>query len=324
VSETRVARTILLLLLAAFVATRADVARAQQTPGANGAESPEYKHAVDAALEEYRLQHFDEARSLFERAHAIDPNARTLRGLGMVEFERRHYVRAAELLEAALKSDRKPLTAEQRKTVEELLSRTRQFISRYAVEVEPKLDAPLSVELDGKPVALGADSRLSLEAGEHTLRISAPDAVPQELHIDVKGGEEQTLRIELQVKTASAPAPKAVPVQGPPAARKRDVLGIALTGSGAAVGVAGGALGAIALLKAGDAKSRNDANADKAHAFAIGADVMLGVGIATAVTGVVLLLVHRSRRADTRGHDRADRSARVHVDTTFPELRVSF
>src|SRR5688572_888187 len=67
------------------------------TPPLDLSENPDYKRAVEEALKEYGLGHFEEARSLFRRAHGIYPNARTLRGLGMVEFELRHYVRAAQL-----------------------------------------------------------------------------------------------------------------------------------------------------------------------------------------------------------------------------------
>jgi hypothetical protein len=315
-------RTILWLFLVALLGGPAALASAQAKPSAqpasDAAESAEYKQAVEAALEEYRLQHFEEARSLFERAHAIDPNARTLRGLGMVEFERRHYVRAAELLEAALASKKKPLTEEQRKAVEELLGRTRQFFSNYAVEVQPTSDA-LQVELDGKPVELGAEHKLALEAGEHTLRISAPNAVPRELRLDVKGGEQQTLRIQLEVKTTAGALPPAQQPKKEPAKQepKRNVLGIALTSGGAAVAAAGGVLGGIALMKANDLKTQDDAGADHARSLAIGADVMLGVGIATAVTGVVLLIWKRKRHADAQ-------TARARVDALFPRLQVSF
>jgi tetratricopeptide (TPR) repeat protein len=321
-SAHRIMRPILCLVVLAVLGGRVTLASAQAkpspAPSADGAESAEYKQAVEAALEEYRLQHFEEARSLFERAHAIDPNARTLRGLGMVEFERRHYVRAAELLEAALASKKKPLTDEQRTAVEELLSRTRQFISNYAVEVKPQSNA-LEVELDGKPVELSAEHKLALEAGEHTLKISAPNAVPRQLRLDVKGGEQQTLHIELELKTTADAQPAATQAkpQQEQAHPKRNVLGIALTSAGGAVAVAGGVLGGVALMKANDLETRQDPGADQARSLAIGADVMLGVGIASAVAGVVLLIVKRPHRADTP-------ATAARVDALFPRLQVRF
>jgi tetratricopeptide (TPR) repeat protein len=306
---------VLLVAVLGHAALASAQAKPAATPTTDAADSAEYKQAVEAALEEYRLQHFEEARSLFERAHEIDPNARTLRGLGMVEFERRHYVRASELLQAALVSKKKPLTDEQRKAVEDLLARTQQFISNYAVEVKPATEA-VEVELDGKPVELGAERKLALEAGEHTLRITAPNAVPRELKLDVKGGERQTLHIELEVKTPQQPIAR--PSQ-PLAATKpeRNTLGIALTSAGGAVAAAGGVLGGIALMKANDLETQDDPGTDKARSLAIGADVMLGVGIASAITGVVLLIVKRPRHADKL-------AAQARVDALFPRLQVRF
>ena len=61
------------------------------------------------------------ARSLFERAHAIDPNARTLRGLGMVEFELRHYLRGDVCCIGLIAKPRHRLNANDRIGKEDLI-----------------------------------------------------------------------------------------------------------------------------------------------------------------------------------------------------------
>jgi hypothetical protein len=63
------------------------------------------------------------AREELRRAHAIFPNARTLRGLGMVEFELRSYVQSVQLLEQALAASVKPLDGKLRTDTEALLAR---------------------------------------------------------------------------------------------------------------------------------------------------------------------------------------------------------
>lgn len=50
---------------------------------AQASDSSEYEQLVDKGIAEYRAGHWEESRSLFEQAHAINPNARTLRGLGL-------------------------------------------------------------------------------------------------------------------------------------------------------------------------------------------------------------------------------------------------
>ena len=44
----------------------------------------QYKQLIQQALGEFRRQNWPEARVLFRRAHALSPNARTLRGMGVV------------------------------------------------------------------------------------------------------------------------------------------------------------------------------------------------------------------------------------------------
>jgi tetratricopeptide (TPR) repeat protein len=102
------ARAVLLLVLAG----RLGVAQAEEstTPDADA----RYRSTLKDALAEYDANHFEEARVLFRRAHEINPNARTLRGIGMASFELRDYVAAVRTLSAALVETRKPLSAEQR------------------------------------------------------------------------------------------------------------------------------------------------------------------------------------------------------------------
>jgi hypothetical protein len=292
---------------------------AGQTPAASE-ESPEYKQAIGQALEEYGLQHYEESRTLFERAHSLDPNARTLRGLGMVEFELRHYVAAEGYLEASLKSTKKALTEEQRAAVTDLLARTKQFIAKYELAVEPEAPAGMRVELDGKPVQWDSQEPLSVEAGEHVLRVSAPNADSREVHLDVKGGEQQTLRIELTVRGPQEAVQAPKPVQGPVRPYKK--LGIALTAAGGFVAIAGGVLGVMALSKADDAVTRNDSDADSARTMALVSDVGLGVGVATAVAGIVLLVWKEKPEAQATASRTP--SSRVRLESTGSNFKVSF
>lgn len=307
--STVTTRGFLRILLGVAALSLAHGSRARADGGATDTApaSAEYSHIIDEALEEYRLQHYEEARSLFERAHAIEPSARTLRGLGMVEFELRHYVRASELLEEALKSEVRPLTPEQRDAVERLLARTRLYIGEYKLSVRPD-PIQLSIEVDGKPVALSPDRRVVLEAGEHTLRVSAPNAEPTVLKLDAKGGAAQTLQVTLLLKP-EAGADKAAAGAPPPSAR-RSPLGPALLASGGGVALVGGALGVTALLKA-DSAVEHSAAGDQAHRMAIAADVLISVGVATAVVGLVLML--KRPRADRAQHGRLQRAYPLQV-----------
>ena len=77
---------------------------------------------IGDAVAEYDAGHFQEARALFRQAHEKPPTARTLRGIGMCSFELRDYVEATRALGASLRETRRPLTAEQKRHAEALLS----------------------------------------------------------------------------------------------------------------------------------------------------------------------------------------------------------
>src|SRR5215510_11512113 len=83
------------------------------------AQSSEFDSLIGEAVREFAAENFVEARSLFERAHALEPNARTLRALGLCAFELKQYTQAASELDAALKDLRKPLTPELTESVAE-------------------------------------------------------------------------------------------------------------------------------------------------------------------------------------------------------------
>lgn len=274
----------------------------------------EYTAEVEAALEEYQRGHFEEARGLFQHAHELAPSARTLRGLGMVEFELRHYVRASELLEASLLDARKPLTDGQHAEVEKLLRRTRTFVGHYTVFIEPA-SAEATLELDGAPVELDARRGLTVSIGEHTLTVRAPGHPTLERRLDATGGEVAKLTLVL-----SAPA-RATPGSTSGAALARvthpqRTLGTVLTSTGGLAVAAGVALGVVALARAKDAPTRDGPESEQASRLAYTSDGVVALGVASTVTGLVLVL--------WRKRERSTSSRAVVIESLAPQLRVRF
>src|SRR5690349_9454730 len=93
-----------------------------------------YKELVEQALSEFKHKNWPEARVLFMRAHELNPNARTLRGMGIVSFEMRDYLNAVINLKAALEDKRQPLTEAQRKECDSLLTRARTYVGVYTLK----------------------------------------------------------------------------------------------------------------------------------------------------------------------------------------------
>ncbi len=178
----------------------ARAARAQDTderPRATSAASAEpagYRELITEALMEYEQRHFEEARALFQQAHSLFPNARTMRGQGMAEFELRNYADAIDCLEAALASNVRPLDGVLRAETRDLVRRARRFVAALSLSVTP---STARVRVDGLTVELGPDSVLLLEVGEHTLEVDAPGYASHERSLVVRGGEEQRIEVSL-------------------------------------------------------------------------------------------------------------------------------
>lgn len=153
---------------------------------------PGYAEAIDQALTELEAANYPEAREEFQRAHSIYPNARTLRGLGMVEFELRNYTRSVEHLEAALSSKEKALDSKLRAETQALLERAQRYIGTVVIELEPP-SATLSV--DG--IATDVSGPLRLDVGQHTLEAHAPGRATERRLLEVERGARVDLKLSL-------------------------------------------------------------------------------------------------------------------------------
>lgn len=233
------------LALAVLVALDASPAAAQAATAA--AEPAQYQALIDQALSEYVAHNFAEARALFLKAHEVYPNARTLRGLGMAEFELRNYGDCIARLEEALASQVKPLDAGLRAQTEQLLARARGFVGRFELQLNPPALEGTRIAVDGSAVQLAPGQVLTLTAGEHTLQVSAPGYREARRTLSVKGGEQQPLEIVLLAQSA----PELSTGAAPPA--KHDSIWASpwlWTGVGAVV--AGGILTAVLLSSGND------------------------------------------------------------------------
>ncbi len=231
-------------------------------PASAGAQQNDYKALTEAAVEEHSLGHYEEARALFAKAHAINPNARTFWGMGTAAFEARQYVDAMQLFEAALRDTRKPLTDAQRKQAEALRKRSEDYVVRVEVSLEPK-SARLSV--DGRDAERTSSGALLLDAGMHQLVASAEGYEEWVRAIRWEAGTA-SLEIKLQARSEAGSERAAAGTSRPSdsagtrsePARGTSALGVlkwvALGSTIAAGGIAGAGIG----LREQTAKKWND------------------------------------------------------------------
>lgn len=161
------------------------------TPVEDAAPPAGYRELVEDALREYDLRNYEEARSLFLRAHGLFPSARTHRGVGAAEFELRDYPAAISQLEAALSSHVRPLAGELRVATELLLERARNFVAHVSIETKPAAE---QLVVDGASLSTLPDSLL-LKVGEHDIEAHLTGYATERRRISVRGGEREKISI---------------------------------------------------------------------------------------------------------------------------------
>jgi tetratricopeptide (TPR) repeat protein len=199
----------------------------------------EYDRAIDMGIVEHNAGRFAEARTQYMRAHELAPSARTLRALGMVEFELRNYGESVNYLERALASEEKALDASLRRQTEDLLSRARAYVGEVHVAVDP--DTAM-VMVDGVTVASGPEASFTLVVGDHELEFRAHGRLPEKRAIRIRGGDQTRLRVVLthpgEDDTGAAPA-AALRSEREPFVRKWWLwTAVGAVAAGAAVGIA--------------------------------------------------------------------------------------
>lgn len=179
----------------ASAAARESTGTPAAPPTADAPDPPGYRELVDEGLREYEVRNFEEARSLFTRAHGLFPCARTLRGIGMAEFELRNYPVSIGRLEAALASGVRPLDGALRTSTEQLLQRARSFVAEVLIETKPPV---ATVTVDDMPTPVTQGKPLMLVVGDHVIEVNATNHAPEKRRLSLKGGERETLTVVLR------------------------------------------------------------------------------------------------------------------------------
>jgi hypothetical protein len=262
----------------------------------------QYAELVSEAVREYNSGAWSEARASFERAHALAPSARTLRGLGLTAFELRRHVDAVAELEAALADPRQPLSPEQRAEASAVLARARRYVGSVRLDVVPK---QATVSIDGR---VAPQRELVLNVGTYRVGAKAPGYEHAATSLSVEGGQSKLVRLEL------TPLATAGERDSDPGATQR-LLGWSAVGAGGAALAVGVVfeLQRASALRERDAicpssvdcepgsQRRVDRLSDQARTAATVEVVGLVAGAALVAGGVALLLTaSESEAANSR------------------------
>ncbi|HEX7477117.1 MAG TPA: hypothetical protein VF331_04885 [Polyangiales bacterium] len=214
------AATLIVGLWACFAC--ASVGMLVAAPSVARAEPSDYDHFINDALQAFDAGRWAEARTLFRRAHELEPTARTLRTIGMCSFNLGDYADALRSFDAALAETRKPLTGEQRGQLQELSERSSQKLGRFRLQLSPET---ATVRVDTAEAVLLTNKELLLEPGKHDVAASADGYATEHREVVVEAGDRATLQLYLNLQPTAAvsaalplvkPAARA-PVQASPA-----------------------------------------------------------------------------------------------------------
>ena len=217
-----------------------------------------YDRSIEEALAAYEAGRFAEARVAFRRAHELMPTARTLRSVGMCSFNLGDYTDAVLQLERAKTDQRKPLTEEQQKHVNELITRANTRIGRFRLNILP---AEATLIVDGRPPSILDRTELLLESGPHDIEARANGYLNAHNTVNVEGGDRTTLVFRLirddyavtqPTETTPAGASTRLSVIDPPPPETHEwmrTVGYTSLGLGAAGLVGFAVVGSLALAQ---------------------------------------------------------------------------
>jgi tetratricopeptide (TPR) repeat protein len=178
------------------------VAAAQGRGSSASSEDAEYRSVVEEALQEYNRGNWEEAAALFERAHRLNPSARTLRGMGLTAYEARRYVDAIRYLSDALTETRRPLTQAQREEVSSTLERARRFVAHLRLKVGP---AEAKVSINGRPAEPDSRGDVTTDPGLLDVEITADGYESALRRVRLTAGGQEELTVQLSRTRPEAP-----------------------------------------------------------------------------------------------------------------------
>jgi hypothetical protein len=285
------------------------VARAQSVkPPVN---LKQYHALVRQAVDQYERGNYEESKVFFTEAHRAFPNARTLRGLGMVAYTMRDYVQAIPYLEDAIASKIKPLDPPLVVEARETVARARTFIGVARVTLVPA-DAKLMI--NASPVTRATDGTLMLNPGKHEIAASAPGYQSSTRLVRVEPGAVLQVDLTLSRDTGdevaapkTAPAPEVVASMAPhleaePAQQSdNSVAPWVVVGVSGAVAIGGGVVLGVALHDIATVEnstpttnwSEVESRYRRTPALSTIGIVMIGAGVAGVAAGLAWHFLER-------------------------------
>ncbi|MCK9459039.1 MAG: tetratricopeptide repeat protein [Proteobacteria bacterium] len=305
------------------------------------------KTAFQKGAKLFEAGDYTEAVKAFRAAYEAAPHWKLLYNIAQCEAAAKNYGPALEAFEAYLVSGGDDVPAERQDEIRKEIARLRDLCGDVVVDAPAGSDVFIDDLRRGTTPIAG---EIPVGAGMHVVRIvhGGDELLKQE--IQVRGAKTVTVRVgdaatvqpgppEAKPGGATAPEPEpetgpepplaetpASPEDGPP--NKMVVIGSVLTAVGGAALIAGVVTGAVSRAKTKDLEEScpdkqctdpgDETLHDQAARLSLATDVMLPVGAAVAVAGVVLVVLGlRGESADEPDAEVTAAAGPGHVGVAF-------
>ena len=253
----------------------------------------------------------------FLKSYELKPNWKVKLNIGICYFNMDKFVEAKKELTTFIKEGGKDIEETKLEMAEDLLGQIAMLTAEITVGVNVEGAA---IVLDDEDVGRAPlDGPLTVVAGLHKLSVEAEGYKPAVVKMKAAGGDKKKVEVELKKISEQAggtdkdvtaePVPetgKEIEEAPQPAKKKKAALGglakggIGALAAGAALLIAGAGLGGAALSMSNDLEDRcpngncgpeDHDDYDSMKSMALGSDILLGLGGAVAVAGVVLVVI---------------------------------
>jgi hypothetical protein len=187
-------------VIATFIFCLSGVARADDRATADG--------MIARGLERRREGKPEEALEQFQRAHALAPSARTLGHMGIVEGTLKHWTDAEDHLTAALALSSDAWVKKNQGNLQSALDNVKPHIGQLVFSGSPGA----TVAVAGKPAGtLPNVGPVRVAAGTVLVTATAPNSKQFVERVEVQGGMQTAVTINLQPVDIQAPPPPPAP-----------------------------------------------------------------------------------------------------------------
>jgi hypothetical protein len=265
----------------------------------------EAKKHFEAGITLLKAEDFEGAATAFETSVRLFPTGTSLFNLANCYKALHRYGESLEVLHRLEAEFAGRLGDELKSEVRNMRESLERVVGRLEVAATP---AGASIRVDGRDAGKSPlEAPLVLGPGEHEIEAAMHGYTPEKRTVRVEPRSKTGMLFELQQLPADGPAaePEPGPAKSPPeepVPAGHGALwtgGWAVTGIGAALLVAGGITGGLALSAGNQLESdypdgvprADEDKVDRMDRLAVATNVLLGVGGAAVVAGVVLLVL---------------------------------